>query len=245
MHKEFIGNTEFTFRMVPPGESLEPIYRLRYQVYCQECNFLKAEDYPDGIESDKYDQHSLHFVAETDFGPVGYARLVMNSALRYPLEEHYKKGDLKINLAEMDRKKLCEISRLIISKKMRRRVNDGLYYSPDLQIRLPETNTVTDDSSGRRMRPMVFGLYREMYQESKRRNFTTWISVMERTLCLLLRMHNIIFREIGEEFDYYGAVKPYIASLSEIESAFFKNAPLVNEYFLDGLEPKYHPKPGV
>ena len=39
---------------------LEQSYRLRYQVYCLERKFLRAEDYPEGLEHDEFDRHSIH-----------------------------------------------------------------------------------------------------------------------------------------------------------------------------------------
>ena len=39
---------------------MEQSYKLRYQVYCCERNFLPIENYPDGRESDEFDQHSVH-----------------------------------------------------------------------------------------------------------------------------------------------------------------------------------------
>ena len=42
------------------AELMEQSYRLRYQVYCCERNFLPVEDYPDGRESDEFDRHSVH-----------------------------------------------------------------------------------------------------------------------------------------------------------------------------------------
>ncbi|HEY8856228.1 MAG TPA: hypothetical protein VIM43_02585, partial [Rugosibacter sp.] len=34
------------------------IMKLRYEVYCNECRFLSADDYPDGCESDAYDANA-------------------------------------------------------------------------------------------------------------------------------------------------------------------------------------------
>jgi N-acyl amino acid synthase of PEP-CTERM/exosortase system len=39
---------------------LEQSYRLRYQVYCRERHFLPVDDYPNGLESDRFDKHSVH-----------------------------------------------------------------------------------------------------------------------------------------------------------------------------------------
>ncbi len=246
MHKELIGQTEFTFRKVESTESLEDIYRLRYQVYCKECFFLKEQDYPDGLEQDKYDTYSSHFLAADTQGPIGTARLIFDSPLGFPFEEHCA-GSLTINPATLNRKKLAEVSRLVISKEYRRRRGDGLYYTADADNpgstqTAVQTKQTLDIGAAKRIRPMAFGLYREMYQESKRLGITHWVAVMEMSLRMLLRMHNFIFYEIGPEVDYYGPVKPYIGEIAEIERGLNSKMPALYNYFLDGLEPEYRPK---
>ena len=55
-------------------------YRLRYAVYCKETKFLEHEKYPDKIEKDEYDEHSIHFAALDDRGDiVGTLRLIRPS----------------------------------------------------------------------------------------------------------------------------------------------------------------------
>ena len=49
---------EFKFKKVDSEELLKEIYRVRYEVYCQECGFLPTSDYPDGLEIDEFDEHS-------------------------------------------------------------------------------------------------------------------------------------------------------------------------------------------
>lgn len=237
MHKELIGDTEFIFRRVEEEDFLNHLFRLRFQVYCKECNFIKEEDYPEGIEKDKYDPHSLHFVAQNQQGPIGTARLVMHSPLGFPIEEHCADILVPKKLA-LPRQNLAEISRLVISKDYRRRREDGMYYSVHCEC----GHEASAQDLIRRIRPMTFGIYREMYQESKRRNITHWCALMERPLYLLLRMHGFVFQCIGEEIDFYGPVRPYLGSIEEMERAVFHKIPKMIDYFLDGLEPQYHPK---
>jgi len=239
MHKETISQTDFTFKIIDSQELLEEVFQLRYQVYCKECNFIKEEDYPQRRESDKYDPYSLHFVAEDSEGIIGTARLVLNSELGFPLEEHCG-GNLFIKRDSLPREKIAEVSRLVISKAYRRRKADGLYYTPDYN----ESPKISDAQIlVTRIRPMAFGIYREMYQESKRRGIAYWYAVMEKSLYLLLRMHGFIFEPIGEEIDYYGPVRPYLGTIKEIEKTVSEKSPKLLQYFLDGLEPEYLIKP--
>jgi len=238
MHREVIGRTEFIFRQVESPNILEEVYRLRYQVYCKECKFIKEEDYPEGLERDKYDDYSLHFVAEDKDGIIGSARMILDSPLVFPLEEHCN-GFLTIDKESLPRKSLAEISRLVISKDYRRRRGDALYYSPEFDDKLSLSST---DSLVTRIRPMAFGIYREIYQESKRRGIIYWYALMEKTLWMLLRLHNFIFEPIGEEIDFYGPVRPYLGKIERMEEEVQQRSPHIFKYFLDGLEPEYRPK---
>src|SRR5262245_47223004 len=60
----------------------EASYRLRYEVYCVENTFLVAGDYPDGLETDEYDDRSLHALLQhVPSGKfVGTVRLIMPTA---------------------------------------------------------------------------------------------------------------------------------------------------------------------
>ena len=87
MHKEIIGQTEFTFRLADSEALRKKIYHLRYLVYSRECGFIKEEDYPDEMEHDKYDPYSLQFVAEDYNGVIGTIRLILDNPAGFPLEE--------------------------------------------------------------------------------------------------------------------------------------------------------------
>lgn len=239
MHKEVIGNTEFIYQNADKDEKLmREVYELRYQVYCKECGFIEEKDFPAKAEKDKYDAHSLHYVARDPDLVIGTSRLVLESPEGFPLEEPCS-GKLSIDLSAYNRKRVAEISRLAISKQYRRRKRDGLYYTPDYNEPMSQKQEAQEVM--RRIKPMAFGLYREMYQDCKRRGITHCVALMEKTLWLLLRMHNFVFRQIGEEVDFYGAVIPYICDIEVAEATMYKRSPNVYNYFLDGLESKYQP----
>jgi N-acyl-L-homoserine lactone synthetase len=95
------------------------IYEIRYEVYCLEKKFLDASRYPDGLERDEYDSHSVHFVAvETDGGDeeiLGTLRLIRFSELGFPVTRHFKLFK-PIN----DPARAHELSRLIVIQHARR-----------------------------------------------------------------------------------------------------------------------------
>ena len=77
------------FRPVTIDDSpqlLEKSYRLRYQVYCLERQFLRAEDYPNQLEFDEFDRDSVHVgVLDAEGELVGTARIVKPNSAGLPL----------------------------------------------------------------------------------------------------------------------------------------------------------------
>ncbi|MFP5406270.1 MAG: GNAT family N-acyltransferase, partial [Gammaproteobacteria bacterium] len=49
----------FSLELADRRSLLEESYRLRYRVYVDEMHFERAEDFPDGRESDPFDQRAL------------------------------------------------------------------------------------------------------------------------------------------------------------------------------------------
>jgi len=231
----------FTFKKVDSPELLQESFKLRFQVYCKECNFIKEEEYPQHFENDGFDEDSLHFVALDSIDTVvGAVRLILPRVTKFPIEDHCP--HLEIDKNNFDRSKAAEVSRLVISKLLRRRSGDGLYYEQKIADKPSR-----DDQEGiffRRIRPMAFGLYREMYHESKRRDIRYWFALMEKKLWLLLKLHGFIFKPIGEEVDFYGLVRPYLADLVEMENLVHGKFPKFFEYFMEGLELEFQPKFG-
>ncbi len=225
-----IEGEQFTFRKVNLSETelMNAIYALRFQVYCHECGFIKEEDYPNGLESDKYDPQSVHFAAVGENGDIiGTMRMILPGEHKFPIEDHCP--DIKIDHEALPPLKYAEISRLVISKRLRRRRNDGMYYEPEVEDKIG----VSQDGKVfmRRCRPMAFGLYREMYLESKRSGITHWYSLMEKSLWILLRLHGFQFVPVGEEVDVYGPVRPYISKISQVETEVAQKFPQFYEWF--------------
>lgn len=228
---------KFSFRKITSPDLLQEAYRLRFQVYGRECHFLQESDYPQGYETDGFDPFSTHFGAfDSEDRMVGSVRLILPSASRFPIEEHCPVLEVDRNL--IPRENCAEISRLTISKLYRRRANDGLYYEPQVEDKKIEGG----GSFTRRMRPMAFGLYRAIYQDSKRTGILYWFALMERGLWKLLNIHGLAFCPIGPEVDFLGLVSPYLADIRELEKSVYSKFPQFLEYFIMGLEPQFQPK---
>lgn len=236
---------DFKFKRVDSDELLKEIYRVRYEVYCQECGFLSPADYPDGLEIDAFDAHSIHFAALADGNVIGTSRLVMNSELGYPLNDHCK--EISINESELSKDKLVEVSRLALRKSFRRRQEDGIY-AVESYLKKSEGGILAEKPEDRteqerkRQQPVVIlGLYKAMYHESRRKGFTHWYAAMEKKLWYALKTFNFTFQEIGPQVDYYGPVTPFLGILVQLEKEVSSNSRELWGFLLDGLEKEYWP----
>ena len=52
----------FSLSIADTPELQKEVYRIRYQVYCEELEYEPKENFPDGMEIDIYDQKSIHYL---------------------------------------------------------------------------------------------------------------------------------------------------------------------------------------
>jgi len=198
--------SEYTFKKIGSEDALVEVFRLRFQVYCKERNFIKESDCPFGFETDELDEHSAHFGAFDFCGQlVGAVRLIKPIANKFPIEYLYP--DIVFGSSLPDREECAEISRLTISKLyMGKNKSDFsnrscIHEKPTLFIR--------------RVSPIVTGLCDAMYQECRESGINYCLALMEKPLWLLLKLHGFVFRPLGGEVDVYGMVTPYIIDVIE------------------------------
>lgn len=229
----------FNIERIEHPEKLKAVYNLRYQVFCEERGFIPEQLCPDRLEIDDYDDISLHFAAyyNEDQEVTGTVRLVRGEALEHlPLSKKCQIDSALLPI-DFDHTKCAEISRLAVSKRMRRRNTDGNY--PQEKENDGSTRTKSDKRT--KFPEIILGLYKALYQETKLLGIEHWLAAMEPALVKLLRQLPIQFLEIGPEADYYGAVKPYIASVSDFESSLYTHNPELYARFANGLDPAYIP----
>lgn len=225
-------------------ELLYSSFALRYRVYCEELQFLPKENYPDQKETDEFDLHSVHIgvVTRCDREVIGTARIVKPSTLGLPMDRHcvYDKEfflDQEGVYPEeiLYRPSTVEISRLLVSARYRRRANDSLY----------ALDGGSESSTERRYnkRPVIpLGIYKTLYQFSKRNDITHWVAIMEEFLLKQLTRWQMVFKPIGPTAYYSGSVTPCILEVADIERQMSRNLPELMDEWLDGLEPEYTPR---
>jgi N-acyl amino acid synthase of PEP-CTERM/exosortase system len=219
------NGAHFVFRRVHIGMDrsvLREVFSLRYRVYCLERGFLPAEAYSDGLESDEYDECSIHFGAFNRSNQIaGTVRLIQAPDNRqFPFQLHCR--SLFQGLRLPPRIESGEVSRLIVDKKYHRRRDDtpeGIskeFLESEVPLKPPSfASTATE----RRINSpeIVLGLYRQMYQYALVNDIRYWYAAMPRSLARLLSRLGFTFTPIGEESSYYGTVIPYVGDLRELE----------------------------
>ncbi len=113
-------NDKFIFYTTIDKDDLDDLYKIRYQVYCEEYNYLNKLKYKEKKEYDQYDEKSIHFVLRDKINNdiAATVRLILNSQIGFPIEKNFK---INIHIPIKNRNNLAEISRLIVSRKYRRR----------------------------------------------------------------------------------------------------------------------------
>lgn len=111
----------FEFFRVDGDDLLDTAYQIRYQVYCEERGFLDPSQFPSRIETDRYDDTSVHFVGRHRFRHLaaGTVRLVLASNRGFPLLEHCEFEREFAYIRDMGQpilRQYAEISRLAVSK---------------------------------------------------------------------------------------------------------------------------------
>lgn len=216
---------------VPP-DVRTAIFRLRYQVYCLEWGFEKEEDHPGGVETDKFDPHSVHIAARVKEAPstqvIGTSRIILGREVdRLPIEGHCS---FFPEFTPPPRRVSGEISRLAVSKHFRRRAVDKLIFSHGDSAYESEQTLSAASAQDRRKseNEIVAGIYMHLYAESKRLGVTHWYAVMAKGLYLLLKRWGVVFHPIGPELNYHGWRGPYMAEIDEIEKFLDrKKSPLI------------------
>ncbi|MFN2289295.1 MAG: GNAT family N-acyltransferase [Chromatocurvus sp.] len=189
---------------------LRRVLQLRYRVYCKERGFCRAEDYPDHLEIDEYDDRSVHFAAFDPEGEVaGSVRLVCHErGSGFPYQDHCK----LFNEIELpDARKSGEVSRLVLNRNFRTPPGGG------------NTGTV------------IMSVYREMYRYSLQNGIEYWYAAMERSLVRMMGRIGVEYQRIGPEVDYYGPVAPYLLELSALQERLARVNPALLHYLDSAL----------
>ncbi len=134
-----------------PEQKME-CFRLRYEVYCVENPFEDPLQNPDGIETDQFDSAAMHsLLRHRETGEmVGTVRLILprtgREGMGLPIRQICRHELMSHDNNSLPWGGTAEISRFAISKRMRRRAEDGTVVGSfettdhDARRRIPDTS---------------------------------------------------------------------------------------------------------
>ena len=246
---------------VKAEKDLIEVYGLRYKVYCHEWGFEKPENHMDGLVTDADDENALHFATKDDSNKtVGAVSLIVDSSGTFPIERHC---ELEIDNVNIPREGLAEIAKLVIHRNYRRRAEDKYIYGQDEERRsigsfdfqyshpssrnyyrrvddkykIKNTSKRAQNSpqDRRKRHEVILGLYKALYQESKRRHISHWYAVMTKGIATLMGRFGINFQAIGDPVDYHGIRTPYLGNIAKIEKSMSDADPELYKEFVTGI----------
>ncbi len=215
------------------SELLKIVYKMRYQVFCKEHNFLDASRYPDEMEKDNYDDHSSHVLLK--FRPtgeyIGSIRLILPDPSQpkklFPVELHTQPDPMLCKIEALPRQQVAEISRSVVLRGFERRKGDRREPKPEEEIIEEDRRSVNRRSIqgaagdrrsvDRRATPhLSLILMGAVMRMSIKHGIRHWISAKEPALNRLLGYNGLRFTAIGPSVEYHGKRKPYYANVADM-----------------------------
>ena len=205
----------FSIFIADTSELREEVYRIRYQVYCEELNYEAKENFPDGMEKDMYDSRSIHCLLKHKPSGLyaGCVRLVLhdpeNLQAFFPLENYCSHN---IDFNETSRARFGEISRLAVTGDFRKRKGEketatGLVFTDDEQ---------NNPASGKRRFPVIaLSLYLASINMLIEFDIGG-LTIMETRLARHLRRFGITSHLIGDAIEHRGKRSPFRLSGTEM-----------------------------
>lgn len=212
----------FAVRQVDSDETLQKVQRIRFNVYCMEFGFENADAFPDQRESDEYDAQSVHVLIEhrPSETPAGCVRMVptlqSNPAALLPFER-YCDDSLDhefVNSLSLDRRRVCEISRLAVDGAFRRRG------PKERQSRFGQIDDIDFSPEERRTLPLIaVSAYLAATAITARTGYTNVFAMMEPFLPRLMSRSGINFMRAGRNIEYHGNRAPYFVTTQDALSS--------------------------
>lgn len=201
----------FSILLADTPELRDQVYRVRYDVYCDEFGYEEKGAFCDGTEQDEYDPISRHclIVHKPSGRAAGCVRVVpakaQDPSFQLPFEKHCGKSLDQGLLTEMNlpRSSIGEISRLAVHKSFRRRSGEhtSRYGDTDhLRLSLEERRTLPYIAISAYLATIVMGDLDDRWNG---------FAMMEPFLPRLLARAGIQFTRVGENVDYHGVRAAY------------------------------------
>ncbi|WP_108445489.1 PEP-CTERM/exosortase system-associated acyltransferase [Halomonas denitrificans] len=212
---------EFIFKLAISAQEKERIYRLRYDIYCEELGYEEPRDPSKKLEWDIHDQNSIHcFIEHRRTGLIaGCVRLVIpNPSSPPPLNQlplqSYGYQSLTHPTLHPDHlppESYYEISRLAVNRIFRSKIQDN-------DVPGVSGNPAVFTPQEKQIFPLlVSGLFLAGYALGRMTGKIQVFAMMEPRLPRLLAMSGFHFTKVGETIDFHGRRSAYYIDSQQAE----------------------------
>ncbi len=194
----------------------QEVFRIRYDVYCDELGWEAIDQFPDAMERDEYDDHSLHCLLEhartREFA--GCVRVVLASPREpmkpFPFELACADvlSDEGRHIIDSNRTRAGEISRLAVRSYFRRRAGEAVLPAGAP----PGRPNIGPDERRRRTPHIAMCLYLAAACQALNSGFSVAFALMEPRLVNRLAYYGIRFKPLGGTIEHRGVRAPYYIS---------------------------------
>ncbi len=109
-----INSEEISFGIADSKSEMSDVFKQRCRVYSK-YGYIDSADCVDGLDSDEFDEHSVHIVAyNKDKRLLGSVRMINSTKL--PIQTFFDFG-VNSNFPEIPRGKLVELSRIVVCRR--------------------------------------------------------------------------------------------------------------------------------
>lgn len=206
---------QFQILVADTNELKDEVFKIRYEVYCQELNYESTEKFPSFLEVDNYDEHSIHCLLKHRQSNTytGCIRLVFpdteNPERSLPLT---RACQLELDLSQLPPHSYGEVSRLAVRGQFRRRTGEA--QTPGGLLIFPHQ---TNDPQEKRGFPIIaLSLYLAATCLGIETGMERVFVLMEPRLARHLRYFGFYFTQIGDFVEFHGKRGPYQITTEEV-----------------------------
>ena len=211
----------FSLSIADTPELQKEVYRIRYQVYCEELEYEAKENFPNGMETDIYDSRSIHCLLKHTPSDryIGCVRIVLSNLDqlddKFPMENFCRHD---VDLSGSARCRYAEISRLAVIGDFRKRKGEknspaGYVFSDD------KPKPVTTETERRKFSLIALSLYLSCTRLLLSLKIDNAFTIMESRLSRHLRRCGIPSCLIGDFVDFHGKRGPFLVSPGKISGS--------------------------
>lgn len=223
-HEAFLDT--YLLKVATTQEEKERVYRLRYDVYCQEIGYRPESFCQKSLELDAHDRHSIHCYLEHRSSGLaaGCLRLVLPDPAAsdgdqlLPLQEY---GGRSLNHSRLrpsllPKNEICEISRFAIARAFRNKAINN-------ETLQPESQHLFSDEDRKTFPWIIISLFLATYSLVGLTGRRHVFAMMESRLPRLLAMSGFNFQRVGEPIEMHGQRSAHYIDHAQAEKEIHEN----------------------